>query len=176
MFKLKTSGRALPEVSEVKHKVVFGLPEAQGRQTICRLSRSGQYLIKIIECNTLVNNIFIFYPRRPASARTQVGSHDACGAMKNPRRGYCSAVVRPSGSDVTLNANLKDTGILVLSLGCRTRTAPSEAFLKSRFCQSVAATQRKTPGSFLPGAFLLSAIAIRNCAVRGKRQTRCLGP
>jgi hypothetical protein len=34
MVKLKTSGRALPEVSEVKHKVVFGLPEAKGRQTI----------------------------------------------------------------------------------------------------------------------------------------------
>ena len=133
MFKLKTSGRALPEVSEVKHKVVFGLPEAQGRQTICRLSRSRKYLIKIIECNTLVNNIFIFYPRRPASARTQVGSHDACGAMKNRRRGYCSAVVRPSGSDVTLNANLKDTGILVLSLGQRIERHPEGAFCRPGF-------------------------------------------
>ena len=133
MFKLKTSGRALPEVSEVKHKVVFGLPEAQGRQTICRLSRSRKYLIKIIECNTLVNNIFIFYPRRPASARTQVGSHDACGAMRNPRRGYCSAVVRPSGSDVTLNANLKDTGILVLSLGQRIERHPEGAFCRPGF-------------------------------------------
>ena len=38
VMKLKTSGRALPEVSEVKHKVAFGLPLAKGRQTICRLS------------------------------------------------------------------------------------------------------------------------------------------
>jgi hypothetical protein len=115
MVKLKTSGRALPEVSEVKHKVVFGLPEAQGRQTICRLSGFGQYLINIIECNTLVNNIFIF--------RVAWGDRSALGSNAHriarciwrrtpPARGCCSMVVRPSASDVTPRARtLKDVAI-----------------------------------------------------------------
>jgi hypothetical protein len=44
-IKLKTSGRALPEVSEVKHKVAFGLPRLRAVKPFAGYLERKQYMI-----------------------------------------------------------------------------------------------------------------------------------